>query len=238
MYIYQLNESIVFPPAHAALAEGLLAIGGDLRPERLIKAYSEGIFPWYEEDQPILWWSPNPRLVLKPEDFYVSKSLKKTIREKRFEISFDTNFEAVIDACANTLRCGAEGTWITPELRDAFIHLHKMGLAHSVEAYKEGKLAGGLYGLSLGTAFFGESMFHIEKDASKVAFVYLADFLKSKRFELIDAQQDTPHLRSFGAKTIARSSFLEILKTITTKPSLVGNWGNGNYSRIKIENQL
>ncbi|MDP2235196.1 MAG: leucyl/phenylalanyl-tRNA--protein transferase [Bacteroidales bacterium] len=238
MYIYQLNESIVFPPAHAALAEGLLAIGGDLRPERLIKAYSEGIFPWYEEDQPILWWSPDPRLVLKPEDVYVSKSLKKTIREKRFEISFDTNFEAVIDACANTLRGEAEGTWITPELRDAFIYLHKTGLAHSVEAYKEGKLAGGLYGLSLGTAFFGESMFYNEKDASKVAFFYLVDFLKSNGFELIDAQQDTPHLRSFGAKTIARSSFLEILKTITAKPSLVGNWGNGNNSRIKIDNQL
>jgi leucyl/phenylalanyl-tRNA---protein transferase len=238
MYIYQLNDSIVFPPAHAAIAEGLLAIGGDLKPERLIKAYSEGIFPWYEEDQPILWWSPDPRLILKPDDVYVSKSLKKAIREKHFEISFDAHFEAVIDACANTLREGSEGTWITPELSSAFIELHKMGLAHSVEAIKDGKLVGGLYGLSLGTAFFGESMFHTEKDASKVAFVYLVDFLRANGFELIDAQQDTPHLRSFGAKTIARSSFLEILKTIIANPSLVGNWGNGNYSRIKIDYQL
>jgi leucyl/phenylalanyl-tRNA---protein transferase len=237
MYIYQLNDSIVFPPAQTAIAEGLLAMGGDLKPERLLKAYSEGIFPWYEEGQPILWWSPDPRLILRPDALYISKSLKKTIRENRFKISYDTNFEGVIDACANTLRDDSDGTWITEDLRNAFIELHRMGLAHSVEATQDGELVGGLYGLSLGTVFFGESMFHVVKDASKVAFVYLVEFLKANDFELIDAQQDTPHLRSFGASALKRREFLELMKSMVFKPSLVGNWGTNDVKKIKIEYQ-
>ncbi|MDP3442084.1 MAG: leucyl/phenylalanyl-tRNA--protein transferase [Ignavibacteria bacterium] len=228
MYIYQLDKSFVFPPDSAALAEGLLAIGGDLHPDRLIKAYSQGIFPWYEEDQPILWWSPDPRMVLKPNQIIISKSLRKIIREQQFEIKMDTRFSEVIQACGTSMRNGANDTWITSELKQSFIQLHEKELAHSVEAYQNGILVGGLYGLSIGSIFFGESMFFKVSNASKVAFTYLCNFLNENNFDLIDAQQDTSHLRSLGANTISRTRFLKLLKEYTIKPSLIGKWNTNS----------
>lgn len=231
MYIYQLGTAFDFPPADLALQDGMLAIGGDLNPLRLIRAYAKGIFPWYEEGQPILWWSPDPRMTLNLSELYVSKSLKKILHDEIFEVRFDTDFKNVINACAGTKRNGASGTWITTDLRDSFIELHKMGLAHSVETYRENKLVGGLYGLSLGSVFFGESMFHREDNASKVAFVYLVRFLQQNDFNLIDAQQDTTHLRSLGGKTMKRKDFLRLLETFTSEPGLIGNWNSNNCKR-------
>ncbi len=231
MRIHLLNESLAFPPADFAIQDGLLALGGDLSYPRLINAYAHGIFPWYEDGQPIMWWSPNPRMVLYPKQLKISKSMRKIIKEEQFEVRFDHNFDAVISACAATKRKGQDGTWITDELTNAFIGLHKLGLAHSVETYQNGLLVGGLYGLSLGTVFFGESMFHHVSNASKIAFFYLTDFLIRNQFQLIDAQQDTAHLRSLGAITIDRRKFLSLLADYIHEPSLVGNWGENDRKR-------
>lgn len=222
--IYLLNESHQFPPADEADAYGLLAMGGDLHHGRLLQAYANGIFPWYSDNQPILWWSPDPRMVLYPEDFKLSKSLRQTLRNRPFEVSFDSCFEAVIQACQSARREGQEGTWITDELIEAFVHLHRLGYAHSVEVFLDGKLAGGLYGLSLGAAFFGESMFHNRRDASKVALFYLVEWAKKHTFDLIDAQQQTTHMERLGAKAMARPEFLERLAMSLTKPAMKGNW--------------
>lgn len=235
MRIFQLTEAMEFPHPGLALSEGLLAFGGDLQPKRMIKAYANGIFPWYEEGEPILWWSPDPRLVMKPTEFKCSKSLLKTVQRGHFSVSFDTNFEAVIKSCANTVRKDSEGTWITTELTKAFIELHRLGLAHSVEVWENSCLVGGLYGLALGTVFFGESMFHTKTDASKVALYYLTRFLTENKFELIDAQQDTAHLRSLGAYTIDRNEFLDLLSDHVQKASLTGNWGNGEMKEQIVE---
>jgi leucyl/phenylalanyl-tRNA--protein transferase len=209
MPVFTLSRRLSFPPAHLALKEGLLAVGGDLSVERLLLAYRNGIFPWYSPGEPILWWSPDPRLVLYPEELRISRSLGKIINKKSFQISFDEAFEAVIQACAQAKRSYGEGTWISDEMKDAYCELHRQGYAHSVEAWQDEALVGGLYGITLGRVFFGESMFSRVSNASKVAFVTLVENLKQLKFKLIDCQVRTDHLIRFGAREIPRKVFLE-----------------------------
>lgn len=208
MPVFALSERLSFPPPHLAMKEGLLAVGGDLSVERLLLAYRSGIFPWYSEGEPILWWSPDPRLVLYPHELRISRSLRKVIKRKLFHITFDHDFEAVITGCAEAKRSYGEGTWITGEMKSAYIELHRRGYAHSVEVWQEEKLVGGLYGVAIGRAFFGESMFSRVSNASKVAFVSLVETLGKKRFTLIDCQVRTDHLIRFGAKEVSRKVFL------------------------------
>ncbi len=201
-----------FPPLSKALREpdGLLAVGGCLSKTRLLKAYRNGIFPWYNPEDPILWWSPDPRLVLFPDKLIVSRSLRKTLRKNNFSITFDQAFDKVINACAS-LRKNSSGTWITDEITEAYNELYRLGFAHSVEAWCDGILVGGLYGVALGRVFFGESMFHTMTNASKVAFVSLVEQLKSWDYQLIDCQVHTSHLESLGAQEIDRTYFVELL---------------------------
>lgn len=235
MTIYLLSDDYLgFPPVEGASEDGIVAVGGDLSINRLINAYINGIFPWYCEGEPIVWYSLDPRLVLRPEDVKISKSLKKTLRDNIFEVRFDTNFEQVIRCCAQTKRKDEDGTWITNDIVKSYTKLHQMGFAHAVEVYKNQELVGGLYGVSLGNIFFGESMFHTCTDASKVAFVHLCWFLHENGFRLIDAQQDTTHLRSLGADTISRSAFSKLLEKHVFKPTLLGNWGNGSAKRMEV----
>lgn len=224
MPVFLLTEEIAFPPSHLAEPDGLLAVGGDLTPKRLLKAYEEGIFPWYSDGSPPLWWSPNPRLVLFPEELRVSKSLWRIIKKGFFHITVDRAFLDVIQGCAYTPRKESEETWILPEIIEAYFRLHQMGYAHSVEAWCNGELAGGLYGVALGRAFYGESMFSRKTDASKVALVHLVKFLEKLGFELIDCQVDTSHLRRFGAREIPRSEFMERLDAALKKPAPQGPW--------------
>ncbi len=223
MPVYLLNEEIVFPNPEEAVEDGLLAIGGDLHIKRLLLAYSNGIFPWYSDDI-IMWWSPDPRLIMIPDELIVSKSLKKTIKKEKFTIEFDKNFNDVIDLCSCTPRKNEDGTWITTEMKNAYIKLHELGFAHSVETYFEGRLVGGLYGISIGKAFFGESMFHLMSDASKVAYFYLVEKLKEWDFKLIDAQIKTDHLITLGAKEISRNDFLKLLSNCLSQDSHIGKW--------------
>ena len=225
MPVYRLTDEIIFPPPQLADKTGVLAIGGDLCEERLLLAYSLGIFPWYSEDEPILWWSPDPRLVLYPDEIRVSKSLEKVIKKQVFNVTFDAAFEQVINLCAGAGRRENEGTWILPEMIDAYCALYESGYAHSVEAWRDGILAGGLYGVSLGGCFFGESMFTLESNASKVAFARLVEFLEENSFGLIDCQVSTGHLKRFGAREIPRSLFLKQLKKSLVSPTLKGKWG-------------
>jgi leucyl/phenylalanyl-tRNA---protein transferase len=228
MPIYLLDENTqLFPPVEEALEDGLLAIGGDLKPERLLHAYANGIFPWYDQDHPIMWWSPNPRMALVPNQMKVSKSLRQAIRNSGFQVKFDQQFEQVMKACGTINRKNQQGSWITDDMVEAYVKLHKMGYAHSVETYHKGKLAGGLYGVSLGSIFFGESMFHTQSNASKVALFHLVQFALKNRIELIDVQQETSHLASLGAKSIKRHVFLDLLKKLVNRPTLMGNWENG-----------
>jgi leucyl/phenylalanyl-tRNA--protein transferase len=224
MPYFHLSNSISFPPPQLAGEEGLLAIGGDLSRKRLLLAYKMGIFPWYSEDQPILWWSPDPRLILYPEDIRVSKSLKKIIRKEKFKITMDTAFEDVIKACATVRTANDEETWIVDDMLNSYIDLHNAGYAHSVEAWFDGELAGGLYGVSLGRCFFGESMFTRVSNASKVAFVTLAEFLAKLSFEFIDCQVKTDHLINFGSIEISRARFLTMLKQSLKRESMIGKW--------------
>src|ERR671924_2377076 len=219
MPIYRLVEELVFPPPEYADRSGLLAVGGDLSSERRLEAYRVGIFPWYSEDQPILWWSPDPRLILELGDFKISRSLRKTLNREIFQVTFDRAFEEVIRACAAVPREGQSGTWITEEMREAYINLHGLGYAHSVETWFEGQLVGGLYGISLGKAFFGESMFHRKTDASKVALAILVEKLKAWGFHFIDAQMTTDHMISLGAKEISRRVFLKRLHSALRHPT-------------------
>lgn len=202
------RHSLTFPPLARALREpnGLLAVGGDLSPERLLSAYRHGCFPWFQEGQPILWWSPDPRMVLFPNELHVSRSLRKTLRQERFTVTFDRNFAAVIRACAEP-RAYADGTWITPAMQTSYQELHRRGIAHSVEVWEHDRLVGGLYGLAIGRLFFGESMFSRATDASKIGFVTLVERLRDCGFTLIDCQMHTQHLASFGAREIPRSEF-------------------------------
>ena len=211
-----LNEHpVTFPSVDIALddPDGLLAAGGGLSPEWLIEAYRRGIFPWYNDDQPILWWSPDPRMVLHPEELRVRRSLAKRLRNGGFRATADQAFDAVIDACAAPRNDGhASGTWITDEMRDAYCDLHREGVAHSVEIWRDDRLVGGLYGVALGPVFFGESMFSREADASKIALVHLARAMAAGGGRLIDCQMHTPHLASLGARGIARSAFIGYLE--------------------------
>ena len=224
MPIFRLVEDLVFPPPDYADPSGLLAVGGDLSSERLLEAYRVGIFPWYSEDQPILWWSPDPRLILELHDFKLSRSLRKAIKKGIFQVTFDRAFEEVIQACATVARKGQSGTWITEDMQQAYIHLHGLGYAHSVETWFKETLVGGLYGVSLGKAFFGESMFHDKTDASKVALATLVEHLKRWNFQFIDAQMATEHLISLGAKEMPRRIFLKRLQAALRHPTKRGKW--------------
>ncbi|WP_394236730.1 leucyl/phenylalanyl-tRNA--protein transferase [Pseudomonas anguilliseptica] len=213
MLTWLQRDSLDFPPLHKALREpnGLLAAGGDLRPERLIQAYRHGCFPWFQDGQPILWWSPDPRTVLLPDQLHVSRSLAKVLRQSRYRVTFDQAFADVIRACAAPRSYAAE-TWITSPMQDAYLGLHRRGIAHSVEVWRDDELVGGLYGLAMGQLFFGESMFSRADNASKVGFVTLVEHLKGWGFVLIDCQMPTEHLLSLGAQTISRDEFAGYLR--------------------------
>jgi len=222
--IYRLPRQPIFPEPRQAEPDGLLAVGGDLSPERLIEAYAHGIFPWFSEESPILWWSPDPRLVLRPDWLHVPRSLARTVKRGRYEVRADTAFSQVIRSCAEKPRPGQEGTWITDDMARAYEQLHHLGLAHSFEAWEGERLAGGLYGVSLGGAFFGESMFSERPDASKVAFVSAVRWLAGRGLDLIDCQVSTEHLLRFGARDIPREEFLAWLALTLKKPTLRGRW--------------
>ncbi len=214
-----------FPPVEQALEEpnGLLAAGGDLSPGRLVDAYSRGIFPWFGDGEPILWWSPDPRMALFPAELKISRSLGKTLKKGGYEVRLDTAFRQVMEACAEP-RDGQPGTWIVPAIIDAYCRLHDLGLAHSAETWIGGELAGGLYGVALGRMFYGESMFTRVSDASKIAFVHLVRQLERKGFGLIDCQMKTAHLASLGAREIPRAEFLARLAELVNYPSSPGAW--------------
>ncbi len=213
MALFALDKEIFFPPADLAEADGLLALGGDLSVERLLLAYRSGIFPWFEGDIP-LWWSPDPRFVLFPDELKVSKSMKQVLNKNIFEFTTNKAFADVIKNCKTLPRFGQDGTWITDEMEAAYLELHRRGFAHSAEAWKEGELVGGLYGIKLGNAFFGESMFSKASNASKFAFIKYVLLLKEQGVQLIDCQVHTEHLESFGARMIARKDFLNLLQTL------------------------
>ena len=219
-----LIERNPFPDPSCATKEGLLAYGGDLSPQSLLCAYVKGIFPWYAPNEPILWWSPDPRLILYPGNFIVRKSFRKVLRNRGFTVCFDQRFDDVIHLCASTPRQGQEGTWIVPEMQKAYTQLHRLGWAHSVEVYLDNKLVGGLYGIAMGKAFFGESMFSQVKDASKVALKALNDVLAKRGYHFIDCQVPTKHLMRLGAQKIARSRFLDELSIALQYPSDRGYW--------------
>lgn len=214
--MHYLTEQFWFPSTSEATVDGLLAIGGDLSVERLVLAYKSGIFPWFEDDQPILWWSPNPRMVLFPEKFKVSKSLRKTLNSKKFKITFNQNFAEVLKKCATVPRKGQAGTWITKEMQESYITLHESGHAVSIEVWENDKLVGGLYGVDVPQkkVFCGESMFSLVSDASKVAFYHLSEYLKTKNYKFIDCQIYNEHLESLGAEEIGREEFLRVLNQL------------------------
>ena len=220
MLTWLKRDTLTFPPLTKAMREpnGLLAAGGDLSADRLVQAYRHGCFPWFSEGQPILWWSPDPRTVLFPEELHVSRSLAKLLRQQRYQVSFDRDFEAVIQACAAPRR-DADGTWITDDMQDAYTELHNRGHAHSVEVWDNGELVGGLYGLAMGQLFFGESMFSRADNASKFGFVTLVKQLQAWGFVLIDCQMATRHLESLGARSIPRQQFADYLRDHLDQPT-------------------
>jgi leucyl/phenylalanyl-tRNA--protein transferase len=236
MPVFQLTDELIFPPPEFAEDNGLLAVGGDLSKARLLLAYSMGIFPWYSEGSPILWWSPDPRLVLLPHELKVSRSLGQEMKKGTYTVTMDTAFEKVIKSCATVKRKQGNGTWITSEMIDAYTHLHHLGYAHSVESWFEEELAGGLYGVALGGVFFGESMFTKRTNASKVALVMLVRQLMKWRFMLIDCQITTRHLMSLGAREIPRREFMAMLRHALTMPTKKGSWAESSI--IKTQKQL
>jgi len=223
MPLFMLNDKADFPPAAWAGKEGILALGGDLSPRRLLHAYGRGIFPWYSAGEPILWWSPDPRFIIFPAEFHVSRSLHKILNKKIFHLTFDRAFSEVIDGCARP-RLDQNGTWITAEMRQAYVRLHMLGYAHSLEAWQDGELAGGLYGVSLGRCFFAESMFHLKSNASKVVLFALSRILKKMGFILIDCQVYSPHLAGWGARPIPRREYLKLLRRGLAYKTLRGSW--------------
>jgi leucyl/phenylalanyl-tRNA---protein transferase len=225
MPVYRLTGALRFPHPERANPDGLLAIGGDLSLERLLLAYRLGIFPWYEEDTPILWWSPPQRCIMQPSEFHRSRSLQRLLRQDRFTVTFDEAFSEVIRACADSRIEQGQGTWIVPEMIDAYCALHEAGFAHSVEVWLGKRLAGGIYGVSLGSAFFGESMFKYEANASKVAFASLSQRLQAWEFTFIDCQIINPHLQRLGGYEISRKEFLRRLEHALAFPTRRGNWG-------------
>lgn len=224
MTIYRLFEQPVFPDPEEADPDGLLAIGGDLSPRRLVTAYALGIFPWYAEGSPILWWTPDPRLVLFPGELHVPASLRRVLNSGRFRFSLDTAFAEVMRACAGAQRPGQSGTWIVPDMLRAYQELHRLNLAHSAEAWLDGELVGGVYGVALGGVFFGESMFHKTANASKALFVTLVRWLGERGCEMIDCQQTTPHMLRFGARELPRREFLVRLRQGLRSDALTGGW--------------
>ncbi len=229
-----LTAAHEFPPLATALSEpnGLLAVGGDLAPERLLAAYRRGIFPWYSPGEPILWWSPDPRMVLFPAEFKVSRSLGRTLRRGGYEVRLDTAFARVIAACAQTPRRGQQGTWIVPEMQAAYRRLHELGLAHSVETWVDGELVGGLYGIALGRMFYGESMFSWRSDASKIAVAHLAAYLERLGFGMVDCQMHTTHLASLGAREIPRDDFIARLDALVAAGPAPGPWPAADASHL------
>ena len=219
-----LGSAYIFPDPRKACDEGLLAYGGDLDPNRILSAYKAGIFPWFSEGDPPLWWSPNPRFILYPDQLKISKSFRKTLKKRLFEVKFDTDFKSIINACANTPRQGQKGTWIVEQMQKAYLELYEMGFAHSVESYLDGKLVGGLYGVAMGKAFFGESMFSYVNDASKICLKALSDVLGERGYHFIDCQIRTDHLVRQGACEIDRDIFLDILEKALGKSSDIGSW--------------
>ncbi|MEI7661454.1 MAG: leucyl/phenylalanyl-tRNA--protein transferase [Bacteroidota bacterium] len=224
MTVYLLPDEPFFPPVEEAEPDGLIAIGGDLSVTRLLQAYAQGIFPWFLEDEDYFWYSPDPRMVLFPEQYRLPASLKRIINSNRFEVRTDTGFARVIRSCSEAGRTGQDGTWISGEFIDAYTELYNHGYAHSVETYFQGELVGGLYGVSIGAAFFGESMFFKMSNASKVAFHGLVELSKKLEFRFIDCQVETSHLTSMGARLVARRDYLELLTEAIKKPTLKGPW--------------
>jgi leucyl/phenylalanyl-tRNA--protein transferase len=222
--VFLLSDTIEFPPPHLASEDGLLAVGGDLSQKRLLLAYRMGIFPWFSNNEPILWWSPDPRLVLYPHEIKISKTLKKIIKKEVFKVTMDLAFNEVINQCAQVRMKKNQGTWIIEDIIEAYCQLHESGFAHSVEVWRQGELAGGLYGVSLGKCFFGESMFTRINNASNIALVKLVECLKKLSFDLIDCQVTTGHLIRFGAREIPRKLFLEQLEKSLKAPSIKGKW--------------
>jgi len=230
MPVFALTEELAFPFPELADPSGLLAVGGDLSPERLLLAYQYGIFPWFNPDEPFLWWSPDPRLVLFPEKLKVKKSMRPILNQGRFRITYDRAFGQVIRACKTTPREGQDGTWITPDMVEAYEELHRLGFAHSVEAWQGEELVGGLYGISLGDCYFGESMFAHVSNASKAAFITLVRDLQEDGIGLIDCQTPTEHLMSLGAEKMKRKPFLDLLENSVEAPTRRGDWGE-RYDR-------
>lgn len=224
MPIYQLDDEIWFPHPDLAHDEGILAVGGDLSPERLLTAYYNGIFPWYSNDEPIIWWSPDPRMVLWPSELKVSKSMRKVIRDNTFTITTDTAFAEVIQACADQPRHDQDGTWITNDMQQAYIDLHELGYVHSVEVWQNNELVGGLYGVMVGSIFCGESMFARVSNASKYGFILLVQALQNAGCTMVDCQTHTDHLESLGAAEIPRADFLNHLEQHNQQQILPGKW--------------
>ena len=236
MPVYEIPEEIVFPPPGDAEPSGLLGVGGDLRPERLLQAYAMGIFPWYEDPDPILWFSPDPRAVLIPNALRAGRTLRRSVRRFGYAVSMDTDFSAVVSTCAATERPGQDGTWITTDMVAAYTELHRLGFAHSVEVRDGPDLVGGLYGVSLGASFFGESMFSRSADASKVALVWLARQLEAWSFSMIDCQVPSPHLEGLGVQTWPRTRFLETLRASLTQPTRQGCWSfDDGFAPLEME---
>ncbi|MBN2874939.1 MAG: leucyl/phenylalanyl-tRNA--protein transferase, partial [Spirochaetales bacterium] len=219
-------DDFPFPDVDGASAEGVLCTGGNLSPGMVLSAYRRGIFPWFNDEDPIVWWSPDPRFIVVPRELHVSSTMKKIIKKRSFELSLDEDFAAVIEACSSTPRAGQSGTWITRDMIEAYTRLHELGYAHSVEARKDGRLVGGLYGISLGSAFFGESMFSIEPDASKAAFIPFVWFLAEAGFTLVDSQVRTAHVESMGGKNISRDEYQRLLALALEAPTLRGSWAH------------
>lgn len=227
MPVFRLENDLIFPPVALSEDNGLLAIGGDLSLERLILAYTKGIFPWYGDGDPIMWWSPDPRFVIFLDKFRIPKSLKRIINKKIFKITIDRDFEQVISLCRG-IHLQKGGTWITKEMKEAYINLHNHGLAHSVEVWQDYNIVGGLYGVSLGKIFFGESMFSLVSNASKIALVYLVNLLKNLNFHIMDSQVFTHHINLMGGENIPREEYLKLLEKALIdmdKTTLIGNWG-------------
>ncbi len=224
MPVFRLGPEPVFPPPDSSTEEGLLAVGGDLSPERLLCAYAQGIFPWYSAGEPILWWSPDPRCVLLPSDLRIPRSMRQFLKKNPFEITSDRSFRSVMESCGEP-RPGSSGTWITPEMIEAYCRLYELGYAHSIETWTDERLVGGLYGVSLGGCFFGESMFSRVSNASKAALIAVTTALGRRGFSLLDCQMHTQHLEMFGAKMIPRKGFLLLLSRALRSQTLRGNWG-------------
>ncbi|MDY0297862.1 MAG: leucyl/phenylalanyl-tRNA--protein transferase [Acidobacteriota bacterium] len=228
MPVFRLNQEIEFPPVRLASPQGLLAVGGDLSVERILEAYSRGIFPWSCAQEPLLWWSPDPRMVLFPDELHISRRMERILRKKPFSLSLDRAFARVVTACAQP-RADGLGTWITADLQQAFVRLHQQGYAHSLEIWRDEELAGGIYGLSLGGCFFGESMFSAVPNASRYGLIHLVRWLGARGFSIIDCQVETGHLQSFGARAIPREVFLRHLQHCLKQPGLTGNWSRFSH---------